>query len=56
MSAGFRSREDPAAVRSALQLRGGAEGKTVLVTGGVGYSGSHTVLELLNAGYEARAS
>lgn len=52
MSAGFRSREDPAAVRSALQLRGGAEGKTVLVTGGVGYIGSHTVLELLNAGYE----
>lgn len=26
--------------------------KTVLVTGGVGYIGSHTVLELLTAGYE----
>ena len=34
-------------------LRGGASatGKEVLVTGGVGYIGSHTVLELLQADY-----
>ena len=35
-----------------LRLSGGAVTKTVLVTGGVGYIGSHTVLELLSAGYE----
>ena len=34
-----------------LRLSGGAAAdKTVLVTGGVGYIGSHTVLELLQAG------
>ena len=27
-------------------------GKKILVTGGTGYIGSHTVVELLNAGYE----
>ena len=26
--------------------------KTVLVTGGVGYIGSHTCIELVNAGYD----
>ena len=26
--------------------------KKILVTGGTGYIGSHTVVELLNAGYE----
>lgn len=35
-----------------LRLSGGSVTKTVLVTGGVGYIGSHTVLELLMAGYE----
>jgi UDP-glucose 4-epimerase len=35
-----------------LRLSGGAAQQTVLVTGGVGYIGSHTVLELLNAGYD----
>lgn len=35
-----------------LRLSGGASTKTVLVTGGVGYIGSHTVLELLAAGYD----
>jgi len=36
-----------------LRLSGGAGAVgTVLVTGGVGYIGSHTVLELLMAGYE----
>ena len=35
-----------------LRLSGGAAHQTVLVTGGVGYIGSHTVLELLNAGYD----
>jgi len=35
-----------------LRLSGGAsDSKSVLVTGGVGYIGSHTVLELLQAGY-----
>ena len=38
---------------SVLDLSGGATSdKKVLVTGGVGYIGSHTVLELLQAGYE----
>lgn len=27
-------------------------GQTILVTGGAGYIGSHTTLELLNAGYK----
>jgi UDP-glucose 4-epimerase len=26
----------------------------ILVTGGIGYIGSHTVVELLHAGYDAR--
>eukprot|EP00967_Tisochrysis_lutea_P151982 scaffold296851_cov22-Tisochrysis_lutea.AAC.1 len=34
-----------------LALRGG-QSQTVLVTGGVGYIGSHTVLELLEAGHK----
>ena len=38
---------------SALRLSGGGDAsQTVLVTGGVGYIGSHTVLELLDAGYD----
>jgi len=41
----------PAAARSVLRFSGGAS-KQVLVTGGVGYIGSHTVLELLQAGYD----
>jgi len=40
-------------VRSALRPRGGWwKNDEVLVTGGVGYIGSHTVLELLEAGYK----
>jgi UDP-glucose 4-epimerase len=27
-------------------------GKKILVTGGTGYIGSHTVVELINAGYD----
>jgi len=44
----------PSSAVAALRLHGGATSttKTVLVTGGVGYIGSHTVLELLNDGYE----
>lgn len=38
-------------LRALSTLRGGASGKEVLVTGGVGYIGSHTVLELLRADY-----
>ena len=40
--------------KSMLRLRGGGpkDKQVVLVTGGVGYIGSHTVLELLQAGYE----
>ena len=38
--------------RSSLLRLAGGSSNTVLVTGGVGYIGSHTVLELLNAGYE----
>ena len=38
---------------SVLRLSGGATAaQTVLVTGGVGYIGSHTVIELLEAGYD----
>jgi len=40
-------------VRAASYLRGGGVAKKeVLVTGGVGYIGSHTVLELLKADYD----
>ena len=46
----------PSSARSSLlRLSGGASdsaGQKVLVTGGVGYIGSHTVLELLQAGYD----
>ena len=38
--------------RSSLLRLAGGSSNTVLVTGGVGYIGSHTVLELLQAGYE----
>ena len=40
-------------LRALSTLRGGASatGKEVLVTGGVGYIGSHTVMELLQADY-----
>jgi len=37
---------------NALRLSGGEASKKILVTGGVGYIGSHTVLELLQAGYD----
>lgn len=30
-----------------------ASSNLILVTGGAGYIGSHTVVEVLNAGYEA---
>eukprot|EP00965_Chrysotila_dentata_P195025 6176739-Pleurochrysis_carterae.AAC.1 len=50
--------DEPSTQTSALsasaigsRLRGGAREK-VLVTGGVGYIGSHTVLELIKEGYE----
>ena len=29
-----------------------APGKCILVTGGAGYIGTHTVIELINAGYD----
>ena len=41
-----------AALHHVMRLSGGASKPTVLVTGGVGYIGSHTVLELLQDGYE----
>lgn len=34
---------------------GHAQMKTIMVTGGAGFIGSHVVLELLNAGYEVIA-
>lgn len=46
-------RAQPSATRRLLRLSGGASSaKAILVTGGVGYIGSHTVLELLQSGYE----
>ena len=43
----------PAALSTSLRLSGGATGgSSILVTGGVGYIGSHTVYELLVAGYD----
>jgi UDP-glucose 4-epimerase len=33
----------------------GSNGRSVLVTGAAGFIGSHTVLELLEAGYEVLA-
>jgi UDP-glucose 4-epimerase len=34
-----------------LTLKAMSKNKTILITGGAGYIGSHTVLELINAGY-----
>lgn len=51
-SSELRSSETPQDEFAALRFQGGASKQTVLVTGGVGYIGSHTVLELLNAGYD----
>ena len=44
-------RRPPYGRSSLLRLSGGGS-KSVLVTGGVGYIGSHTVLELLQSGYD----
>jgi NADPH:quinone reductase-like Zn-dependent oxidoreductase len=44
----------PAAAASAFSMRGssGTSGRHILVTGGSGYIGSHTVIHLLQAGHE----
>ena len=49
-SSGMALARGTGGLRALSTLRGGASatGKEVLVTGGVGYIGSHTVLELLN--------
>jgi len=53
-TSGPRAFRDSPSGRAALRLSGGADAgsKSILVTGGVGYIGSHTVLELLQAGYD----
>lgn len=41
-----------AKVSDSKSAAGAGAGKRILVTGGTGYIGSHTVVELLDAGYE----